>query len=68
VILSRFPQGTSFYTNAGHPGARTGERDDSPDFYQATTGCTPLSRYDWDLGLIAVSDTVVGVFWSFDAT
>jgi hypothetical protein len=68
VILSRFPEGTSFYTNAGYPGSITASRATPPDFYEATTGCTPMSQYDWDLGLIAVSDTEVGIFWSFDAT
>ncbi|MFF1452029.1 hypothetical protein ACFVYF_28380 [Streptomyces sp. NPDC058274] len=68
VILSRFPVETSFHTNAGYPGARTGSHTDPPDFYEAITGCTPLSQYDWDLGLIAVSGTELGLFWSFDAT
>ena len=70
VILSRFPEGTSFYTNSGYPGSHGGRGDDAdaPDFYEATTGCTPFSQYDWDLGLIAVSETEVGIFWSFDAT
>jgi hypothetical protein len=72
VILSRFPEGTSFYTNSGYPGShgvRGGDPDaDAPDFYEATTGCTPFSQYDWDLGLIAVSEAEVGIFWSFDAT
>ncbi|SFF38189.1 hypothetical protein [Streptomyces mirabilis] len=68
VVLSRFPEGTSFYTNAGYPGASTGSAVNAPDFYEAITGCTPVSQYDWDLGLIAVTDTEIGLFWSFDAT
>ncbi|MET8409335.1 hypothetical protein ABZV34_14790 [Streptomyces sp. NPDC005195] len=68
VILSRFPEGTSFYTNAGHPSASPGGDVNAPDFYEAITGCTPVSQYDWDLGLIAVTDTEIGLFWSFDAT
>ncbi|MEU2864649.1 hypothetical protein [Streptomyces mirabilis] len=68
VILSRFPEETSFHTNAGYPRARTDSRTDAPDFYEAITGCTPFSQYDWDLGLIAVSATELGLFWSFDAT
>ncbi|MEV4449631.1 MULTISPECIES: hypothetical protein [Streptomyces] len=68
VILSRFPEETSFHTNTGYPRASTDSRTDAPDFYEATTGCTPLSQYDWDLGLIAVSGTELGLFWSFDAT
>ncbi|MFJ2161559.1 MULTISPECIES: hypothetical protein [unclassified Streptomyces] len=70
VILSRFPEETSFYTNSGYPGSYSGPSTDAdvPDFYEATTGCTPLSQHDWDLGLFAVSETEVGIFWSFDAT
>lgn len=68
VILSRFSEGTSFHANTGFPGVRTGNRVDDPDFYEMTTGCNPRSQYDWDLGLVAVSETEVGVFWSFDAT
>lgn len=68
VILSRFPEETSFHTNTGYPTGSTDSRTDAPDFYEATTGCTPLSQYDWDLGLIAVSGTELGLFWSFDAT
>ncbi|MET7356564.1 hypothetical protein ACFWAN_32085 [Streptomyces mirabilis] len=68
VVLSRFPEGTSFYTNVGYPGASTGSAVNAPDFYEAITGCTPVSQYDWDLGLIAVTDTEIGLFWSFDAT
>lgn len=68
VILSRFPEGTAFYTNSGPPGTGTREHTSAPDFYEAITGCTPLSRYDWDLGLIAVSRSELGLFWSFDAT
>ncbi|MEV0910086.1 hypothetical protein [Streptomyces hokutonensis] len=68
MILARFPEGTSFYTNSGYPGSHGDRPADAPDFYDATTGCTPFSRYDWDLGMIAVSEKEVGVFWSFDAT
>ncbi|QFZ74649.1 hypothetical protein GFH48_16475 [Streptomyces fagopyri] len=68
AVLSRFPEGTSFYTNAGLPGVSTDSAVDAPDFYEAITGCTPVSQYDWDLGLVAVTDTEIGLFWSFDAT
>jgi hypothetical protein len=68
MILARFPEETSFYTNSGYPGSHGERPTDAPDFYDATTGCTPFSRYDWDLGVIAVSENEVGIFWSFDAT
>ncbi|OIK05710.1 hypothetical protein [Streptomyces monashensis] len=68
VILSRFPEETVFYTNSGVPGSDNQSRSDVPDFYGAITGCAPVSQYDWDLGLVAVSSAEVGLFWSFDAT
>ncbi|MFI1162455.1 hypothetical protein ACH4UM_02320 [Streptomyces sp. NPDC020801] len=63
VLLSRFPEPTTeFFANTGY------EAGDDPDFYLPLTGCTPFSEHDWDMGLIAVSDTELGIFWSFDAT
>ncbi|OKI48745.1 hypothetical protein A6A29_05020 [Streptomyces sp. TSRI0281] len=62
VVLSRFSLETRFYAN-------TGWGSENPDFYLSPiTGVNPCSRYDWDAGLIAVSDDEVGLFWSFDAT
>ncbi|WP_251018335.1 hypothetical protein [Streptomyces sp. ISL-1] len=62
VVLSRFPAESRFYSNIGWKG-------ESPDFYaQPVRSTDPFSRYDWDAGLIAVSDTEVGLVWSFDAT
>ncbi|MGW7523416.1 hypothetical protein [Streptomyces sp. NPDC054783] len=63
VLLARFPEKSSaFYANTGH---RSG---DAPDFYLPITGCDPFSVHDRDVGLMAVSDAEVGIFWSFDAT
>ncbi|MEU0102015.1 hypothetical protein [Streptomyces sp. NPDC006267] len=61
AILSRFPDGWTFFTNTRHGGAH-------PDFYERVSGCWPLSRYAWDFGLVAVSDDEVGLIWSLDAT
>ncbi|MDG9725972.1 MULTISPECIES: hypothetical protein [unclassified Streptomyces] len=61
VILSRFPEGSRFFTNTGHDG-------DHPDFYEKVTGCWPMSQYGWDIGLVAVSREEVGLIWSFDAS
>ncbi|MZE47663.1 hypothetical protein GTY49_32935 [Streptomyces sp. SID5477] len=61
VILSRFPEGSEFFTNTRHDG-------DHPDFYEKVTGCWPMSQYAWDFGLLAVSDEEVGLVWSFDAS
>ncbi len=47
------------------PGTRDRGVDSNPRpglLLEATTGCTPLSQYDWDLGLIAVSGTELGLF------
>ncbi|MGW0709368.1 hypothetical protein ACWD4G_26015 [Streptomyces sp. NPDC002643] len=62
VLLARFSSPAQFFTN-GWYGA-----SDPPDFYQSITGCDPVSEHDWDVGLIAVSENEVGLFWSFDAT
>ncbi|MFG2718126.1 hypothetical protein ACGFW5_07465 [Streptomyces sp. NPDC048416] len=61
TILSRFPEDTLIFTNTGYEG-------DFPDFYQPVRGCWPISRYEWDLALIAVSETEVGIVCSFDAS
>ncbi len=59
VILSRFPDGTRFFTNLGWKG-------DRPDFYkQSSRGHDSFSHYGWDAGLIAVNDDEVAVFWNF---
>ncbi|MCX4782490.1 hypothetical protein [Streptomyces sp. NBC_01264] len=59
VILSRFPDGTRFYSNIGRKG-------DRPDFYeQGVQGLDPFSHYGWDAGLIMVNDEEVAVLWNF---
>lgn len=59
VILSRFPDGTRFYTNLGWNSGH-------PNFYkQPYRTHSPFSRSDWDAGLIAVNDDEVAVFWNF---
>jgi hypothetical protein len=59
VILSRFPEGSRFYANTG--------RDSSGrDYYQRISGSSPVSVHDRDLGLVLVSETEVGMVWSFD--
>lgn len=59
VILTRFPDGTRFFTNTWGGGVDL-------DFYQQISTCSPLSQYAWDLGLLWVSDQEVGLVWSFD--
>ncbi|MGW8950263.1 hypothetical protein [Streptomyces sp. NPDC055709] len=60
AILSRFPEGSQFFTNTRH--------GDHPDFYERVTGCWPMTQYSWDFGLLAVSREEVGLIWSFDAS
>ncbi|MFF2021692.1 hypothetical protein ACFVW2_07775 [Streptomyces sp. NPDC058171] len=58
VILSRFPDGSHFYAN-------TGGRSASLDYYRRLSGWYSFSSYEWDFGLFLVSDTEVGMVWSF---
>ncbi|MFF7334678.1 hypothetical protein ACIQU5_00095 [Streptomyces sp. NPDC090306] len=63
ILLARFPAAEAeFFTNAWYGVG------DATDFYSPLKGCDPFSEHDWDVGLLAVSGTEVGVFWSFDAT
>ncbi|MFF8271902.1 hypothetical protein ACF059_31680 [Streptomyces sp. NPDC016562] len=59
VLLSRFPEGTRFYTNLGWKDGRSDVRRPS------ALGSNPFSGYDWDAGLIAVNEDEVAVFWNF---
>jgi hypothetical protein len=68
VVLSRFPPEATFFTNVALQDKGDRSRASEPDFYETIAGCAPISQYDWDLGVIAVSRTEVGLFWSFDAT
>ncbi|MFG2294123.1 hypothetical protein [Streptomyces sp. NPDC048603] len=62
VILSRFPEGTRFYTNIDPNG-------DPPDFYKwSSVAYDSFSRSDWDAGLIAVNDGEVALLWNFQNT
>ncbi|AKN75092.1 hypothetical protein QR97_02790 [Streptomyces sp. PBH53] len=58
VILSRFPEGSHFYAN-------TGRGSDTLDYYQRITGWNPFSVRTYDFGLVLVSETEVGMVWSF---
>ncbi|MFD5619556.1 hypothetical protein [Streptomyces yangpuensis] len=62
LLLSRFADGTRFYSNIGWEG-------DRPDFCAQPVRMThPLSRYGWDAGLIAVNDCELALFRHFDPT
>ncbi|MFJ4689501.1 hypothetical protein [Streptomyces sp. NPDC088789] len=58
VILSRFPEGSHFYAN-------TGGRSASLDYYRPVTGWHSFSVRTYDFGMFLVSETEVGMVWSF---
>ncbi|MFF3939800.1 hypothetical protein [Streptomyces phaeofaciens] len=60
IVLSRFPEGSHFHAN-------TGRRSADMDFYEHISGCNTISAHLWDLGLFLVSDSEVGMVWSFHA-
>ncbi|MFF2216703.1 hypothetical protein [Streptomyces antibioticus] len=58
VILSRFPESSHFYANTGRDSA-------TRDYYQRVSGWYPFSTRTYDFGLVLVSQTEVGMVWSF---
>ncbi|MET9134024.1 hypothetical protein [Streptomyces antibioticus] len=60
TVLSRFPESSRFYAN-------TGRKSADLDYYKRITSCTEVSVYTWDPGLVLVSETEVGMVWSFIA-
>ncbi|MET8583387.1 hypothetical protein ABZX39_21320 [Streptomyces collinus] len=58
VILSRFPEGSHFYANTGHG-------SDARDYYQRVTEWYSFSVRTYDFGLVLVSQSEVGLVWSF---
>ncbi|MFD0038880.1 hypothetical protein ACFVIZ_14700 [Streptomyces anulatus] len=63
TILTRYGNSTRFHTNVNKPGHEIG----TLDFTSSGWAYSPLSVYSEDYGLIAVSDTEVGMFWNFAA-
>ncbi|MFI2410141.1 hypothetical protein [Streptomyces sp. NPDC018947] len=60
TILSRFGANSRFFTNAAEA-----RRDPNADLLNPDTEWDCLSVYITDCGLVAVSDTEIGVFWAF---
>ncbi|MFD4262513.1 hypothetical protein ACFWR9_34050 [Streptomyces sp. NPDC058534] len=60
VILSRFSTHSRFFTNAADA-----HRNPDADLLNPDTEWDCLSVYTTDCGLVAVSDTEIGVFWAF---
>ncbi|MFI0982415.1 hypothetical protein ACH4SP_36085 [Streptomyces sp. NPDC021093] len=61
TLLSRFEPAGTYYTTA-----RNAEATSKPDFFTEVTGGVNLTMLLMDLGLVAVSDSEIGVFWSFN--
>ncbi|MGW7290304.1 hypothetical protein ACWGH4_33055 [Streptomyces sp. NPDC054847] len=63
TLLSRFGSRGTFYTNSGYA------RDAADhDFFESAAWVNPYSEHAFDLGLVALTDDEVGIFWSFDAS
>ncbi|MFD7058679.1 hypothetical protein [Streptomyces sp. NPDC059906] len=60
TILSRFGTPCRFFTNAAEA-----HRNPAADLLNPDTEWDCLSVYTTDCGLVAVSDTEIGVFWAF---
>lgn len=60
TVLERFTPDGKLYTNCSTCAVPSG------DFPQRIEAASPLSRY-FDVGLFAVTDDEVGLFWAFDA-
>lgn len=61
LLLARYRDTASFHTNVDQPGHVSG----ALDFTSSSWAYSPLSVYSEDYGLIVVSDTEVGMFWTF---
>ncbi|MEV6682533.1 hypothetical protein AB0N09_37580 [Streptomyces erythrochromogenes] len=62
TLLARYGDAFTCHTNVS-VGAR---RDGTLDFGASHWGYTPMAFYGEDAGLVVVSDTEVGLFWTFD--
>jgi hypothetical protein len=60
TLLARYGSTAEFYTNI--TGARA---DPTPDIFARPPGCWSFTEYTMDFGLVAVSETEIGVFWRF---
>jgi hypothetical protein len=58
LIVSRFPEGSHFHAN-------TGRGSDTRDYYQRVSRWSSFSVRTYDFGLVLVSETEVGMVWSF---
>ncbi|KOU20710.1 hypothetical protein ADK51_24155 [Streptomyces sp. WM6368] len=61
TILARYGDAFTCHTNVSHTG-RTGSLHFTPG---TSHGWTPMTFYGEDSGLVVVSDTEVGLFWTF---
>jgi hypothetical protein len=61
TILSRYGDKATYHTNV----SKTGSAPGTLDFTLQSLGYNPLSVLMEDCGLVVVSDTEVGLFWTF---
>ncbi|KIF75255.1 hypothetical protein QR77_17665 [Streptomyces sp. 150FB] len=61
TILARYGDEATYHTNVSKRGSASG----TLDFTLDSLGYSPLSVYSEDCGLVIVSDTEVGLFWTF---
>ncbi|MFB7272301.1 hypothetical protein [Streptomyces sp. NPDC056244] len=68
VLISRYGPDAAFYTTSVDARASSAsDFSDAPDFSEKAGAGRSFTACLMDLGLIAVSDAEVGVFWSFNA-
>jgi hypothetical protein len=61
TILARYEDKATYHTNV----SKTGSASGTLDFTLESLGYSPLSVLMEDCGLVVVSDTEVGLFWTF---
>lgn len=59
TVLARFGEGARFFTNVSELQGRTYE-------FRNGWSCSPISFYMMDYGVIVVTSSEVGVFWTFE--
>ncbi|MET9951156.1 hypothetical protein ABZ135_06325 [Streptomyces sp. NPDC006339] len=61
TVLARYGDGATYHTNVGKPGSAPG----TLDFSREGLEYSPLGVFMEDCGLVVVSATEVGLFWTF---
>ncbi|MCP9944279.1 hypothetical protein LUX12_04920 [Streptomyces somaliensis] len=61
TVLARYGNEATYHTNV----SKTGSAPGTLDFTLQSLGYNPLSVFTEDCGLVIVSDTEIGLFWTF---